>query len=391
MRSKSLFSLSALLVLVLAPCAPCAPKYKVLHAFTGGSEGGGLWGSLLLDAEGNVYGATTGTVFELSPQADGRWRLTTLHRFHYPGKGGSGLTDGLIFDPAGNLYGTASVGGAGHYGTVFRLTPGADKWAETVLYNFGPGPPRSPYAGVIMDESGNLYGTAGYAFELSPGSDGWTESTLHEFCQGDDGCDAYAGVILDPAGNLYGTTEHGGNSRNCGGGCGTAYQLHPMPDGSWEEIILHSFSAQDDGAFPGVGALVLDKSGDLYGTADGGNTGYGVIFKLSPGTDGRWKETVLYNVLGGANGDHPSAGVVRDESGNLFGTTIAGGPSGCGVVYKLAPQAKGKWKYTVLHSLAGYDGCQPDANLILDSKGNLYGTTAAGGAGGAGVAFEVTP
>jgi uncharacterized repeat protein (TIGR03803 family) len=117
------------------------------------------------------------------------------------------------------------------------------------------------------------------------------------------------------------------------------------------------------------------------------------VFRLSLGTDGRWRETVVYNIAGGADGDGPGGGVVMDKAGNLYGTTVAGGDPNCdcGVVYKLEPQAGGKWKYTVLHSFAGYDGAQPAANVILDSKGNLYGTTITGGAGGAGVAFELIP
>jgi uncharacterized repeat protein (TIGR03803 family) len=177
------------------------------------------------------------------------------------------------------------------------------------------------------------------------------------------------------------------------GGCGTAFELSPTSDGKWKETILHDFQAYWDGAFPGLGALILDGSGSLYGTAAGGNTGHGVIFKMSRGSDGRWKETVLYNIQGGANGDDPAAGVVMDKAGSLYGTTIAGGDPNCscGVIYKLAPGSKGKWTYSVLHRFTGYDGAQPDANLILDDKGNLYGTTAAGGTYNYGVAFELTP
>jgi uncharacterized repeat protein (TIGR03803 family) len=139
--------------------------------------------------------------------------------------------------------------------------------------------------------------------------------------------------------------------------------------------------------------LALDASGNLYGTtADGGTTGSGVIFKLSPASGGKWHESILYNIPGGAEGDEPAAGVVMDQAGNLYGTTIAGGSGcDCGVVYELSPGKNGEWKYTVLHTFVGSDGAEPDANLILDGKGNLYGTTATGGSGGAGVAFELTP
>jgi uncharacterized repeat protein (TIGR03803 family) len=397
-------ALCGLMLLGFTPEMLGAPKYKVLHAFGSGKDGGGLWGSLVFDRKGNLYGGTSGggdygygTVFQLKPTAGGKWTERVLKSFKVNDPNGDEISGALFFGPVGNLYGTTTFGGAHGYGTVFELSHGADGWKENVLFSF-PQPPTKygccPYAGVVMDPAGNLYGTAGSAFELSPGSYGWTVTVLHDFFgQHGDGYGPFAGVILDSPGNLYGTTEHGGGSKNCGGGCGTAYELRHMPDGTWKEAILHRFGSFGDGAFPGVGALVLDKSGNVYGTTDiGGPAGYGTVFKLTHQANGRWKETILHSFTPGANGDHVSAGVVFDRVGNLYGTTIGGGAGcDCGVVYKLAPQANGKWKYTVLHTFTGYDGAQPDANLILDKKGNLYGTTATGGAGGAGVAFELTP
>jgi uncharacterized repeat protein (TIGR03803 family) len=177
------------------------------------------------------------------------------------------------------------------------------------------------------------------------------------------------------------------------------YRLRRSASG-WKESVLYSFGDfHDDGQIPGVGALVSDGSGNLYGTTvqGGRNTcvdvGCGTVFKLTPGANGDWKETILYSFKGNANGSGPGAGVVLDAAGNLYGTTVYGGTTSCscGVVYKLAPGSSGKWTYTVLHRFTGSDGAQPDANLILDSKGNLYGTTITGGAGGYGVAFELTP
>jgi uncharacterized repeat protein (TIGR03803 family) len=406
-RAPTKAFVTIVMALILVSSARAGSKYKVLHAFTGRKDGGGLWGSLVFDTKGNLYGMTSGdgaygygVVFELTPGAQGHWSETVLYSFHdpYTTNDGGIPFDGLIFDPAGNLYGTTIAGGTHHSGTAFELISGSSGWTESILYNFCAKPNctdgGSPYAGLVMDKAGNLYGTGYAAFGLFTGSDGWTEAALHDFtCRHSDGCEPIAGLIVDAAGNLYGTTEHGGSSR-CGGGCGTVYQLTPTPDGKWSEHILHRFQARGDGSAPGVGALVFDGTGNLYGTATGGGqTGYGVVFKLTPGTDGHWKETVLHSFGGFASGQEPGAGVVMDTAGNLYGTTISGGTTscGCGVVYRLAPGSNGKWTYAVLHRFIGFDGAQPDANLILDSKGNLYGTTTTGGAGGAGVAFEITP
>jgi len=389
----------ALLAIALA-CALdawAAPKYKILHGFTGGKDGGNLQGSLTLDAHGNVYGATfLDTIFELSPRGGGKWHFRLLLTLD----DGSGANGSLLLDTAGDLYGTTQACCPSGYGEVFELSPGSRGWKETVIHRFGQDEHAgAPWDGPIMDSAGNLYGTAGSAYELTLGPDGWEFANLHEFPshQG-DGSDPYAGVIMDSHGNLYGTTQHGGSSSDCGDGCGTVYELSPQGDGKWKETILHSFGAFDgDGAFPGAGALAMDGSGRLYGTTGAGGHGQGqcggTIFMLTPDAGGKWKESILYGTFGeGVGGCEPAAGVVLDKAGNLYGTTIAGGSGcDCGVVYKLSPSRNGKWKYTVLHTFQGYDGAQPDANLVLDVKGNLYGTTATGGPGGYGVAFELTP
>ncbi len=406
--SRTLPTVIFAMLCAMSPGAAATPKYRVLHAFAANGDGATLWGSLVLDAKGNAYGTTAGggvyshgTVFKLTPHSNGQWTEQLLHSFQNNGSDGTEPSSTLVFDGAGNLYGTTPNGGnksCGYgCGVAFELTPSEDGWDETVVYSFPlPSGDCCPYAGMIMDNAGNLYGTAGDPFELSPGSGGWQPTVLYDFtCSNRGPCAPFAGVIMDPPGNLYGTTERGGAHK-----AGTAYELTPSSDG-WKEQILHSFpSSPSDGQVPGVGALALDASGRVYGTTDQGganmcgDVGCGTIFRLAKGASGRWKETILYNFSpngGGAGGVNPGAGVVLDRAGNLFGTTIDGGTGGCGVIYKLAPQAKGKWKYAVLHTFTGYDGCGPDANLILDSKGNLYGTTPTGGAGGFGVAFELTP
>jgi uncharacterized repeat protein (TIGR03803 family) len=334
------------MALVLASSAWGAPKYKLLHAFGSGKDGGGLWGSLVFDNQGNLYGTTEGG------------------------------------------------GGPYSYGTVFKLVPGTDGWTESVLHRFrGNGPAGSPQGPLTMDPAGNLYGTADDPFELSRSSGQWKLTLLHKFpSYKGDGNGAVGGVIVDASGNVYGVTELGGGG-NCIEGCGIAYQLHHTPNGKWKESILHDFGTGGDDMTAPEGAFVLDAAGNLYGAADGGARFQGAVYRLSRGSDGHWKAAIQYSFTGGANGGGPSAGLALDKSGNLYGVTANGGDPncGCGVVYKLAPSSKGKWKYTVLHRFTGYDGAQPYASLILDSKGNLYGTTATGGPDGSGVAFEITP
>jgi uncharacterized repeat protein (TIGR03803 family) len=336
-------------------------------------------------------------VFELTRGSSGAWTETIRHSFPSFAGDGLGPTSTLVWDSAGNLYGTSVGGGTHHTGTAFELTH--NFVAEDVLYDFcadsGCSDGGSPYAGLVMDKAGNLYGTGGVAFELSQAATSWDDTVLHHFtCRNGDGCEPLAGLILDVAGDLYGATERGGDH-----GAGTIYELKHASF-RWKEQVLHSFAAfSGDGQVPTVGSLASDDSGSLYGTTGQGGknacagVGCGTVFELASDSGHGWKEIVLHSFTGNAAGSGPGAGVVRDEKGNLYGTTIYGGSSscGCGVVYELAPQADGKWKYTVLHRFSGYDGAQPAANLILDGKGNLYGTTATGGYGGGGVAFEITP
>ena len=206
-------------------------------------------------------------------------------------------------------------------------------------------------------------------------------------------------LIWDAAGNLYGVAFGGGDVYPKCYGCGTVFELSPQAGGGWKDRTLHKFGAfHDDGRYPSSG-LVLDGSGNLYGATGGGGShacgeaGCGTVFKLTPGSDGRWKETILYNFQGGRNGAVGLGPLVFDKAGNLYGTTAFGGDAqcDCGVVYKLTPGSNGKWKYTRLHAFVASDGYEPGAGLIIDSQGNLYGTTAVGGKYGGGVVFEITP
>jgi hypothetical protein len=236
------------------------------------------------------------------------------------------------------------------------------------------------------------------------------EKVLFKF-NGKDGAAPIARLTFDPAGNIFGVTEYGGSdSAGCFGyGCGTAFKLTRRPNGKWSERVLHSF---DTNGSP-TGAVVVDTAGNLYGTdlpADA--SGLGRVFELTPRAKGKWKVKFIHR-FGGNDGAFPLAGVISDAKGNLYGTTAEGGAHqkcwdsyyqayvGCGVVFELTPGPKGTWKETVLHSVDFVDGFDSWASLTVDAAGNLYGTTALGGTGqctdsngvviGCGLVFKLTP
>ena len=291
----------------------------------------------------------------------------------------------------------------------------------TTIYSFAGTPDgESPVGALVFDKAGNLYGTTewggangwGSVFELSPNGDGtWSESTLFSFCQSSgcpDGAQPVAAPVLDTTGNLYGTTSAGGGSKcpGYGMGCGTVFELmHPLaPGGVWTESVLYEFCQipGDDNCIDGAqphGKLILDAAGNLYGTGSYGGTtgGGGVVFELSPGS-GSWTEEVVYSFCSLANcldGLYPEAGVTFDKSGNLYGTTSAGGSSqyrGGGVVFKLTPGLNG-WTENVLYSFpkrTGSKGGDLLGDVALDSAGSVYSTANSGGADGFGVVFRVT-
>ena len=381
-----------ILTLMLAPVAWAASKFKVLYRFHK-ANGFDTLAGLIFDAAGNLYGTTEGggasgggTVFKLAPNQDGSWTESVLHSFN--GSDGSGPFAGLIFDAAGNLYGTTYYGGAFRYGNVFKLAPNQDgSWTESVLHSFNGSDGSGPEAGLIFDAAGNLYGTTvgggasgyGTVFKLAPNQDGnWTESVLHSF-NGSDGANPLASLIFDAAGNLYGTT-YGGAS-----GYGTVFKLAPNQDGSWTESVLHSFNGSD-GSDPEAG-LIFDAAGNLYGTTEhGGASDDGTVFKLAPNQNGSWTESVLHRFL--ATG---AAGLIFDAAGNLYGTASSGGPANGGVAFKLSPNQDGSWAYRSVHVFQGNPALYPHGGLVLGSAGTLYGTTYSCTVVCRGVVYQITP
>jgi uncharacterized repeat protein (TIGR03803 family) len=385
-----------LAVLLQSAGAWAASKERVLYSFkNNGKDGEVPYAGLIFDAAGNLYGTTAGggshgTVFELTPGGQGRWTEKVLYSFKGGRTDGDSPYAGLIFDTAGNLYGTTFKGGDSGAGIVFELTPGGNgQWSETVLHSFGSGGGGggAPYAGLVFDAAGNLYGTTSIdatVFKLRPSNGGWIESVLYAF-RGSNVAFPHAGVIFDTAGNLYGTAINNVNHFH-----GVVFELTPGSKG-WTENVLYQFNRHPDGAYPFAG-LIFDASGNLYSTTSAGGSHYrGTVFELTPGGGGKWTETVLHSFGKGVDGQYPQASLILAANGKLYGTTEEGGLFGVGTVFALTPGAHGQWTEKVVHSFGyGKDGNRPFAGLI-EKDGKLYGTTSTGGANGLGTVFELTP
>lgn len=398
--------------IMLVSSAFAANKEKVLYSFTGASDGGDPATGLIFDKSGNAYGTTVvgggtnsfGTVFQLKHGSGGKWTESVLYSFA-GGNDGMYPYGGVVFDKSGNLYGTTVGGGSGSNcdggcGTVFKLSHSGSGWSESVIYNFAGGNDGfGPGGALIFDKKGNLYGTTpdggansdGTVYTLIPGKSGqWTEKVIHSFAGGNEGATGSLGpLLLDKAGNLYGVTETQGASQY-----GTVYKLSPASGGKWKLSTLYGFAGKPDAGSP-YGGLIADAKGNLYGTTYyGGANGLGAVFELTRGSNGKWKESVLYSFKGGKDGSATTTTLLFDKAGNLYGTTSMGGDTGCdcGTVFKLAPSSGGKWKESVAHRFTSTpDGANPYYGLASDKAGNLYGTTATGGNQGAGTIFELTP
>jgi uncharacterized repeat protein (TIGR03803 family) len=397
-------------------------REAVLHNFGVSSRDGAYpFGSLIFDSAGNLYGTTAtgrgesegGTVFELIPNGSGAWTEKILHTFSNKGTDGVGPYAGLTFDATGNLYGTTSEGGGPYNcgnetcGTVYELSPQSDgSWAEAVLHSFQPNGTDGyrPYCSLVLDAEGNLYGTTvqggayegGTVFELKrTAGGGWTEEILHNFDNnGVDGWNPYfGGLTFDAGGDLYGTTAQGGLY-----GYGTVFEMKPKSGGSWTERVLYNFEEFGSVGSDPAGGLILDTSGNLYGTAAGGANEGGTVFELKSTAGGGWIGEALYSFTkNSAEGYGPGTGVIFDSTRNLYGTAASGGAYnsfvyGGGTVFELKATAGAGWMDETLHSFgSGVDGAYPQSGMIFDSSGQLYGMTQDGGPDGYGMVFEIRP
>lgn len=297
---------------------------------------------------------------------------------------------------------------------VFVLTvvisPAAQAQTFQEIHTFtGGSDGGTPWTGVTLDRAGNAYGTTrnygngyGTVYELKKREGNWMVNPLYNF-NFTDGAYSRARVVFSPTdGTLYGTAGGGQDPGECSPyGCGIVFNLRPKPTFCpsvlcpWLETVLYSFPGGNDGYFPGNGDLVFDPAGNMYNmTCCGGSLGngpYGTAFELTP-SGGGWSYSVIYNFGSGSDGRNSNGGVIFDDSGNLYGTTMDGGLSGVGTVFQLVP-IMGGWMENLLYSFRNStDGAYPTADLWFDrSSGNLYGTTSSGGSGGGGTVFELTP
>jgi len=406
--------LTLLFIAIIALLQPTqAQTYKIIHDFAGtASDGAGPQAGVTIDAGGNFYG-TAGVIYKLTNK-NGNWIFSPLYEFK-GGVDGSYPFAKLVIGPDGTFYGTTNDNYGQDcqtlncFGTVFNLSPpptvpktALTPWEETSLYHFhwfpdGAWPEVGP---LVFDASGAIYGTTGSGgshnciygcgtvYKLAPSGQGYTESVIYTFTGQADGAFPYGSVAFDQAGNLYTTASSQGTNNG-----GAIIELTPST-GGWTETTIHEFAPHTDGGAP-IGGLILDKSGNLYGTTSAiGPYGGGTVFKLTP-SGGSWDFKVLWAFGGGPGNSGPWGNLLLDAAGNLYGTTNNDGFYGVGSAFKLTPSGN-RWTYTTLHDFCKdfptcSDGAQPFSDLVMDADGNLYGTASIGGEYGYGVVFEITP
>jgi uncharacterized repeat protein (TIGR03803 family) len=405
---RTVFALALVCSLVAVTVQPAqAQTFTLLHNFTGGADGGVPYGGLNLDQAGNIYGTASagghagnnctatgcGTVFKLTYRGFG-WTFAPLYDFQGDHDGATPYA-GVTIGPNGTLYGTTLLGGDDSAGTVFNLRPPAHAtgnvlggWTEAVLYQFTCGSDgcNPAYGSIILDPAGNIYGTTyqggapcddgscGTVFKLTSGG----VVTSYDFPGRSAGGNPLSGVILDASGNLYGTTSNNNYAP-------VVYELTPSGSG-WTESILHTFPFMQ----VSQGGVIFGASGDLLGTTLSFNLqNFGnAVYQLSA-SGGQWTYIPLYTFGGNANAG-PWSGVVQSADGTLYGTTCGEGRYANGSVFKLTFQ--GGWTEIDLYDFTGgEDGECPVGGVALDADGNVYGTTAYGGQYGYGVVWEITP
>lgn len=411
MRISNIVGFVLTLTSFLLPVSAFGARQKTLYSFAGGTDGSYPVAGVVLDSSGNLYGVTNsggnqecvsslstgcGTVFELTPGKNGTWAESVLRVFSQSADGGNPAAP-VILDPNGNLYGTTQYYGPFSNGVLWQLAASSGgTWKENILHMFHGGRDGFWCFGLTFDSHGHLVGTTyaggpdddGLVFRLELRGHGkWKDIVLHDFTGGHDGSSPSDAVTFGADGKIYGTTYEGGPHLT-----GTVFEM--QHSAGWTEKPIYTFQGlpfgkNTDGTNPTSG-VIFDRAGNLYGTTDyGGSAGVGTVYELVPDGKGNWAESVLYTFTDGKDGGHPN-GLIMDSAGNLYGST--GGHNTFGSVFKLSPGSGGKWKFTVLYDFkGGKDGANPSGALVLDAHGNLYGTTTFGGSNNLGAVFEITP
>jgi uncharacterized repeat protein (TIGR03803 family) len=329
--------------------------HKVLYGFTSAADGGQPYGGVTLDSQGNLYGTAV-----------------------VGGSGGSCVESGC--------------------GVIFKLTRSGGSWSESVIYNFtGGADGYGPGGGLTLGKDGSLYGMTptggaaglGVIFQLKPAQGGkWTLNVIHTFTGGKDGATGSAGrLLLGPGGALFGVATVGGTFGN-----GTAFALAADSTGTWHFTPIYAFKGQPDAGFP-YGGLIADASGNLYGTTyyDGAND-LGTVYELSPSAGG-WTERVLYSFQGGLDGQNSISTLARDAAGNMYGTTSEGGSAGCscGTIFKMTPSSDGTWKESVAYRFNGVPDAAFAYNGLVAMAGRFFGATVHGGTTNDGAIYQFKP
>jgi len=406
------------LAFTLTTTAFAVDTLTTLYKFKGKSDGEYPQSGLTADSAGNLYGTTVnggtsctglltcGVVFKLSPSSSGTWTQTVLYTF-LGGTDGAYPESAPIFDAAGNLYGTTEAGGGSTNctygcGTIYELSPNSSGgYTETILYVF-QGPNDAYGAGnanLMFDSAGNLYGSTfsggngfGSIYKLSPSASGWTYTTLYALTS-TNGVYITGTVLMDAAGNFYGTTEEGGyRSGFCGtSGCGVVFRIANTATGYRFDTL---FAFRGVNGLQPYGGVAMDATGNLYGTTLFGGAGktvegYGVVYKLTPTTQGQWKETILHAFTNGTDGTEPHGRLILDSAGVIYGTSST-------TAFRVNQASSGGWQFEVLAPMASgtsnYFVINP---LLRDAAGNMYGLTESGGstlcAHGCGTIYELSP
>ena len=401
--------LSILFSLIICCLSASAQTFSVIHTFTGGSDGAQPYASVTLGGPGTLYGTAyagglsgcsggCGVAFKMT-QYNGAWVFAPLHAF--TSSSGSNPVAPVAFGPGNLLYGTAAAGGTGSCatgcGVVFTLQPPPTGcrtalcyWTYNPIYEFASLSQFDPLGNLAFDHAGHVYGSTyqgagcGTIFQLTRSGLSWTETMVYQFRNCADGIHGPTGVTIDASDNLYLVSEETSYSQ-----FGSVYEATPSGSG-WTVNPIYNFQ-YNDGFYP-EGVPVIDAQGNLYGTTSSGGTGGGgTVFALSPNGSG-WNFVLIDTLVGlGLQYGGPWGNLAFDSAGNLYGTTLQNGSHNCGSVFKLTRSGQ-QWIYSDLYDFTcGNDGAYPYAGPTIDSSGNVYGTTTAGGSFGQGVVWEIRP